>query len=101
QAQAVAAKWNNFHSNGAYPPVATVNNSGWIIGVWNRLCAETIMHPTVLSEYFLDQANDKAQGHEKELIVGWRNVWAGHQASREAFRRLIQVNPRNFNRASG
>ncbi|MDB6109952.1 MAG: Histidine kinase [Pedosphaera sp.] len=91
QAQAVAAKWTNNSPVSTNASLTAANVSGWIPEIWNRLCLATIQHPTVLSEYFLNQALDKAQGHDKEAITSWLRVWQSHQISREAYRRLIQA----------
>jgi signal transduction histidine kinase len=92
QAAAVAAIWTKTGSAVTNILSTIATDYGWVPEVWNQLCAETIMHPTVLSEYFLNQALDKSQGREKEAIVGWLRLWEGHQASREAYRRLLQSN---------
>ena len=57
-----------------FPP----NPADQIRNLWNQLCAECILHPTLLSEQILNLALPQAD-------QGWRGVWEFHETSRSIF----------------
>ncbi len=74
-AEAAPAKWQTItpeaNTNGSPP-------SEQLRLLWNQLCADSIIHPTILSEQIIKQSLP-------QFGPGWRVVWENHETARSIF----------------
>ncbi|HWY75213.1 MAG TPA: HAMP domain-containing sensor histidine kinase [Verrucomicrobiae bacterium] len=99
--QAVLAAWNNYSAKKTATRGDAAANLSQTGLLWNRLCYEAVMNPTVLSEYLLTEALARTQPADKPVIGEWLGVWTSHELSREVYARLVQSRSYRSNELSG